>query len=87
MQAVPADFEPPFEQVELRALSRPIDTFDDDQRPRIRAGGFKRLSISRGSSGGSMGMVSAAVISSFAKGTSHQPKIIRAVCKKLVTRS
>jgi len=34
VQPIAADFEPPFEQIELRALSRAVYAFHHDERPR-----------------------------------------------------
>src|SRR5712691_9320541 len=39
MQPVPANFKPPLEQIELRALARPVRALHDDQSARIRAAG------------------------------------------------
>ena len=49
MEPVPADLEPPPEQVELRALSGPVDALDDDEGAgvRFRTGLVGKCSIKR----------------------------------------
>ena len=41
MQAIAADFQPAFQQVELRAFPGAVDAFHDDQRPRVLPGGLQ----------------------------------------------
>jgi hypothetical protein len=41
MKTIPADFQPAFQQVQLRALPGPIDAFDNDQSARVLSGRLK----------------------------------------------
>ena len=48
MQPVSADFQPPLEQIKLRALARPVRSFHHKQCARIRAAGNRPAGLRKG---------------------------------------